>query len=107
MDTVIKNNQIDYLHKICKYENEVNRTTIFSSTNGSINIIALKRGQNLSTHLAPADAMVQVIEGRLDFKVNEIEQTMEAGQFIMMSKGTPHSLKAVEDTKFVLTLIKP
>lgn len=107
MITEIKNNQIEFLHKMCKFENEVNRATLFSSTNGSINIIALKRGQNLSTHLAPADAMVQVIEGRINFTVNDVEQPMEAGQFIMMSKGTPHSLKAVEDTKFILTLIKP
>lgn len=79
---------------------------IFSNENGGVVLLAFKEGQKLAEHLAPADVMVMVIEGAIEFAMLGTPHTISAGQFILMGQGVPHSVIAKADSKIMLIKVK-
>ncbi len=79
---------------------------IFENSNGSVALIAFKEGQVLAEHLAPAEVMVYVLEGEIDFIMNDNPHTMKAGDFLLMGEGVPHSVTAKADAKMMLVKVK-
>lgn len=73
---------------------------------GNVTLFAFDKGQKLSTHSAPYDAMVQVIEGKAEIVINEQPFNLEAGDTIIMPAGIAHAVNATEKFKMVLTMIK-
>ncbi len=69
-------------------------------------IFAMDTGQEMTEHRTPFAASVQVLEGRLRFEVESREREMAAHDWLVMPPGAPHSLTALEPTRFVLTLFK-
>lgn len=73
---------------------------------GTVTLFAFDKGQRLSTHSAPFDAMAQVIEGEAEVVIAEKPFQMKAGETIIMPAGIPHAVNATEKFKMVLTMIK-
>lgn len=73
---------------------------------GTVSIFAFDSGEGLSTHTAPFDALVEVIEGSADITIGEETISMQSGELIIMPAGVPHSLRAPEPFKMLLTLIR-
>jgi quercetin dioxygenase-like cupin family protein len=73
---------------------------------GNVTLFAFDKGQRLSTHSAPFDAMVQVMEGNAEIVINEKPYQLQTGDSIIMPAGIPHAVNAVEKFKMVLTMIK-
>ncbi len=79
---------------------------IFENTNGGVVLLALKAGQKLAEHLAPAELMVNVIEGSIEFTVIDKPHTLNAGEFMLVGEGVPHSVVAKADSKVMLVKVK-
>lgn len=73
---------------------------------GTVTLFSFDKGQRLSTHSAPYDAMVQVVEGKAEIVINEQPFTLGTGDSIIMPAGIPHAVNAVERFKMILTMIK-
>lgn len=73
---------------------------------GTVTLFSFDKGQRLSTHSAPYDAMVQVMEGEAGIVINDVPFTLHAGDSIIMPAGIPHAVNANEKFKMVLTMIK-
>jgi quercetin dioxygenase-like cupin family protein len=73
---------------------------------GTVTLFAFDQGQRLSTHSAPYDAIVQVMEGKAEILINEKPFHLDAGDTIILPAGIPHAVNAVEKFKMVLTMIK-
>lgn len=73
---------------------------------GTVTLFAFDKGQRLSTHSAPFDAMVQVIEGEAEIVISDQPFHMKSGDTIIMPAGIPHAVNATEKFKMVLTMIK-
>ncbi len=73
---------------------------------GTVTLFSFDKGQRLSTHSAPYDAMVQVVEGKSEIVINDVPFTLATGDTIIMPAGIPHSVFATEKFKMVLTMIK-
>ena len=73
---------------------------------GTVTLFSFDKGQRLSTHSAPFDAMVQVIEGNAEIIISEVSCSLKAGEVIIMPAGIPHAVNATEKFKMVLTMIK-
>ena len=73
---------------------------------GTVTLFSFDKGQRLSTHSAPFDAMVQVIEGNAEIFINEIQYLLKTGDSIIMPAGIPHAVNAIEKFKMILTMIK-
>ncbi len=79
---------------------------IFENANGGVVLLALKAGQKLDEHLAPAELMVTVLEGSIEFTMIDKPHTINAGEFMLVGEGVPHSVVAKADSKVMLTKIK-
>jgi len=73
---------------------------------GTVTLFSFDKGQRLSTHSAPYDAMLQVIEGEAEISINEVQFILNNGETIIMPAGIPHAVNAIEKFKMVLTMIK-
>jgi quercetin dioxygenase-like cupin family protein len=83
----------------------VSREIIRKDT-GTVTIFAFDRGEGLSEHTAPFDAMVQVIDGKAEITISGNKNILEKGDMIIMPASEPHSLRALERFKMVLTMIR-
>ena len=73
---------------------------------GNITLFSFDKGEGLSEHRAPFDALVQVLEGVVNITVNGTLFTVKAGESIVFPANAPHALTAVERFKMLLTMIK-
>ena len=73
---------------------------------GSVTLFAFDKGQRLSTHSAPYDALVQVVEGGAEITINDVPHHLVAGECIIMPAQVPHAVNAVSQFKMILTMIK-
>jgi quercetin dioxygenase-like cupin family protein len=80
--------------------------TIVDRPVGSITLFAFDRGQKLSEHTAPYDAVVQVIDGRVRLMIGGQDQEVAAGDLIIMPANVPHAVTAIEPFKMLLTMIR-
>lgn len=73
----------------------------------SITLFAFAEGEEISTHDSTGDAMVQVLEGTGRFTVGGKEHFCKAGDVLIMPAKIPHAVYAVEDFKWILTVVFP
>ena len=73
---------------------------------GTITLFAFDKGQRLSEHSAPFDAMVQVVDGTAEIIINKVPFSLVAGDSIIMPANIPHAVNATGQFKMVLTMIK-
>lgn len=73
----------------------------------SITLFAFAEGEEISTHDSTGDAMVQVLEGIGRFTVGGKEHFCKAGDVLIMPAKIPHAVYAVEDFKWILTVVFP
>lgn len=79
---------------------------IMRKESGTVTIFAFDKGEGLSEHTAPFDAMVQVIDGRAEITISGNKNLVDEGDMIIMPANDPHALHAVEKFKMVLTMIR-
>lgn len=80
---------------------------VFSNENGGVALVAFKAGQNLDTHVAPAELMVNVLEGEIEFTELDKPHTLKAGEFMLVEAEVAHSVFAKADSKMMLVKVKP
>jgi quercetin dioxygenase-like cupin family protein len=72
----------------------------------NVTLFAFDRGQGLSEHTAPFDALVQVVDGALDLRIGEVSVTVETGEIVRMPAHVPHALHAPVASRMVLTMLR-
>ena len=80
--------------------------TILDKPVGTITLFAFDRGQKLSEHPAPYDAVVQVLDGSAQLTIAGEEVEVLAGEIIIMPGNVPHAVTAKEEFKMLLTMIR-
>lgn len=80
--------------------------TILKKETGNISLFSFDKGEALSEHTAPFDAIIQVVDGKAEIVIGGKSFYLEAGQSIIMPANITHAVKAVEKFKMVLTMIK-
>lgn len=83
----------------------VSRELVKKNT-GTVTLFAFDKGQGLSEHTAPFDALVFIIDGTALITISGTEHKLTAGQYIIMPAGEPHSLKAPSRFKMMLVMIR-
>jgi quercetin dioxygenase-like cupin family protein len=80
--------------------------TVLKKETGNISLFSFAKGEALSEHTAPFDAMIEVVDGRGEVVIGGKSYLLESGQSIIMPANIAHSVTAVEKFKMVLTMIK-
>lgn len=95
------------LAKIVDYqEGVVASRTIIDKKAGTVTVFAFDKGQGLSEHVAPFDALVYALDGEVEIIIAGKKQQLKIGEMIIMPAGSPHSLKAIVKFKMMLVMIK-
>ena len=79
---------------------------ILKKQTGNISLFAFDKGEGLSEHTTPFDALVMVVDGKVDITIGGTSHLLEKGDSIVMPANIPHALTAVEKFKMVLTMIR-
>ena len=79
---------------------------IIKSKEGNVTLFSFDKGQGLTEHTAPFDALVQVIDGEAEIKIDGDTHLLKKGHCIIMPANHPHAVHAVESFKMILTMIK-
>lgn len=72
---------------------------------GVLTVFAFDRGQSLSEHTSPFEAVVHVIEGEAEVSLSGSPFRLHAGEMILIPGNVAHAVTAVERFKMVLTLV--
>ena len=80
--------------------------TIINKPSGTVTLFAFDKGQGLSEHTAPFDALVYNFDGKAEVIIEEKTHLLEAGEIIIMPANKPHALKAIERFKMLLVMVR-
>ena len=85
-------------------DSDRNSITIFKCDTMRIVLLGLHENAELKTHKANGVISVQVLEGRLNFITAGETLSLGKGQMIALHENIPHSVIALAETFFLLTL---
>jgi quercetin dioxygenase-like cupin family protein len=81
---------------------KINTRAVFSTENFKAVELALSGNQELKTHTTPVDAMLIILEGKLEYSENEEKIILEKFDVFRINKAVPHSVKALESSRILL-----
>ena len=87
-------------------EGSVVSRQIIKSGAGNVTLFAFDKGEGLSEHTAPFDALVQIVDGTARITLSGEEHNLSAGDSVIMPASVPHALFAPERFKMILTMIR-
>ncbi|MCC6761718.1 MAG: cupin domain-containing protein [Chitinophagaceae bacterium] len=108
MNTVADNNVQPFVaaHHIDYASGSVVSKTILKNEAGNISLFAFDSGEGLAEHSSPHAALVQLLDGEATITIGTIPHLLRTGQCLLMPANIPHSLKATQAFKMMLTMIK-
>lgn len=86
---------------------KVNSLTLSQAPGCKVTVFAIDADEGMSSHAAPGDALITVLEGTGEITVNDVPHQLNAGESIVMTAGSPHSVRGVTPFKMQLTVVKP
>jgi quercetin dioxygenase-like cupin family protein len=87
-------------------DNSVVSKTIVKKSTGNITLFAFDKGEGLSEHSSPHEAIVHILDGSSEITVGGELFVVQSGQCIILPANVPHALKATERFKMMLIMIK-
>ncbi len=81
-----------------------NAITIYKTNGLRIVLVALKQDALMKKHKAEGILSFQVIEGEVNFSTDNESKNLKAGDMIALHQGLHHSVQAVAESVFLLTL---
>lgn len=95
------------LESLIEYqEGSVVSREVISKKTGTVTLFAFDKGQGLSEHTAPFDAMVYCLDGEVEVTLSGDPIRLEKGEMVIMPAHRPHALKAVSKFKMLLIMIR-
>ena len=80
--------------------------TLLDKGKGTITIFSFDKGEGLSEHTSPYDAVVHILHGEAEIIIDKLLHVVKEGELIIMPAGKPHSLRAQEQFKMMLIMIR-
>ncbi len=80
--------------------------TLIERPTGTVTLFAFDKGQKLSEHTAPFDALVTALQGSMDVILDGVHHTLAAGDAIVMPAGVVHAVDALEPCVWLLTMVR-
>lgn len=87
-------------------DNGIVSTRIHENKNGGITVFAFDKGQRLSEHTAPFDAVVTVLENQGEIVIGGTPHLLKAGESIIMPANISHAVNAQDRFKMMLIMIR-
>jgi len=99
--------QVAELNGLVEYQKgAVVSRTLIDKPAGTVTLFAFDKGQGLSEHTAPFDALVTVLDGEVEITISGKPGRVKQGEMIIMPANQPHALKAISRFKMMLVMVK-
>jgi quercetin dioxygenase-like cupin family protein len=79
--------------------------TIVDKKAGTVTLFAFDKDEGLSEHTAPYDALVYLLDGVVEVKIEGKPFLLKEGEFLVMPARKQHALRAIERFKMVLIMV--
>ncbi len=79
---------------------------ILRNEKGNLTLFAFDKGEFLSEHTAPFDAIVHILDGKAEILIDNKSHQLSTGESIIMPANISHAVKATEKFKMLLIMIK-
>lgn len=101
----IEKSKVQCLKDLVAYQDgQIVSKTLVQNRLVSMTLFSFEKGEEISTHAAGGDALVQVLEGTGRFTVDGVEYLVSQGESIVMPKDIPHAVYGQERFKMLLTV---
>ena len=80
--------------------------TIVDRKTGIITLFAFDKGQKLSEHTTPYDALVHILDGEAELVIGGETLQVSSGKFVIMPANIPHAVTANQRFKMLLIMIR-
>lgn len=97
---------LNILKKIEYSKEGVLSKEILKNSDNNVTLFSMAKNTNISEHTSSMSGFVYVIEGSGNFNLEGKDIDMVPGTLIFMAKNAKHSLRADENTSFLLLLNK-
>ena len=87
-------------------EGSVVSRTIVDKEVGTVTLFAFDKGQGLSEHTAPFDALVYTLDGEVEVTISGKTVQLKKGEMVILPANKPHALKATKRFKMLLIMIR-
>src|ERR1035437_3618186 len=92
--------QANNLENLIDYQKgSVVSKTIIAKKTGTVTLFAFDKGQGLSEHSAPYDAIVYMVDGEAEVTIAGKEFVVKNGEMIILPANKPHSMQAITQFK--------
>ena len=99
--------QVTHMASFVDYQDgSVVSRTIIDKKAGTVTFFAFDKGQGLSEHVAPFDALVSILDGEAQVKISGKAFDLKEGEMIILPAKKTHALKATAKFKMMLVMIK-
>ncbi len=106
-NTEVEKGRAHIVVEIIEYvPNAVVSKTIIRKSTGNISVVAVDTGEELIEKVSPFDTFAQIIDGKAEIIIDGKSNLLETGQAIIIPAHTPNTIKANEQFKMILTIIK-
>ena len=97
---------VELVNLVAYQDGGVVSRTLVKKKGGTVTVFAFDKGQALSEHTAPFDAIVQVLDGDVDLVIGGKSVPARAGQTVLMPAGIPHAVNATTQFKMLLIMVR-
>lgn len=93
--------------EMVKYqENSIVSRMVAAKPQGTVTLFSFGKGEGLSEHSAPYDALIFILDGKTKVTISGIEYHLQKDEMIVMPANEPHAVYAEENFKMLLVMIK-
>ncbi|OJV45162.1 MAG: cupin [Bacteroidales bacterium 36-12] len=101
-----KSEKFNFVDSVSYADGSVVSKILLRNEKGNLTLFAFDKGEALSEHTAPFDAIVQVLDGKCEVIIDGKSHELITGESIIMPANVPHALNATEKFKMLLIMIK-
>ncbi len=80
-------------------------TALYKSDHLEVSRTVLHAGKDVPVHAVMGEMTIQCLEGRVELTAAGATQSMRTGELICLAGGETHSLKAIEDSSVLITML--
>lgn len=79
--------------------------TLYKTQHLEVFRMVLLAGKEMPEHDVVGELTVQCLEGSVEFSIGTMRDVMRPGDLKCLAGGVPHSLRAIEDSSVLVTLL--
>lgn len=79
---------------------------LLKQKSGNVTLFAFGKGEELSEHTSPFEALLYVVEGETEVTIGGEGHRLTTGEIITLPPDIPHAVHAVEDFKMLLIMLR-